>query len=167
MYYIAFWLNWTFTLCKMLQHRCPLLQKWEHSSTWALPQRPGWSLWAPPVHRRNDISRDFRDADYANQQTSLKHRAPVILMSRRFACSPFGTYFNFSYFIIFLDHGVMVSLIFAAHPPSRRSRPRCVDQLLEAQLSCSNRPTWTSEPCWVFRVFPPSDSIFHTVFFHV
>ena len=76
-------------------------------------------------------------------------------------------FIKFSYFIIFLDHGVMVSLIFAAHPPSRRSRPRCVDQLLEAQLSCSNRPTWASEPCWVFRVFPPSDSIFHTVLFHV
>lgn len=129
-------------------------KKWEHSPT-------------PPGLCHKDLAEvselflhDFRDADNANQQTSLKNRAPAMLMSRRFSMFSFScSFLHISYFILFLNHGVTH---FAAHPPSRRSRPRCVDQLLEALLSCSNRPTLDSEPCWVSHMFPPSGSMKHT-----
>lgn len=61
-----------------------------------------------------------------------------------------------AYFIIFLEHGV--THFAACHPRSRRSQPRCVDQLLEAQLSCSNRPTWETKshaecPTWTSTIW--------------
>lgn len=72
------WLNWTFTLCKMLQHRCPLLLKMRTPShtTWALPQRPGWSLEAPPevVHRRNDRDVTWFQGCWQCQPTNISQQ---------------------------------------------------------------------------------------------